>query len=50
MQDDRLFPILTVYENLMFASDFWLGAIPRAEKKQSLKTLIQQLGLGLRRW
>jgi ABC-type multidrug transport system ATPase subunit len=26
MQDDHLFPMLTVYETLMFAADFRLGS------------------------
>lgn len=34
MQDDRLFPMLTVYETLMFAADFRLGPISRAEKQE----------------
>ncbi|KAJ0500088.1 putative ABC transporter, AAA+ ATPase domain, ABC-2 type transporter [Helianthus annuus] len=45
MQDDRLFSMLTVYETLMFAADFRLGSIPKAEKKQRVETLIEQLGL-----
>ncbi|KAM0062878.1 putative ABC-type D-allose transporter [Helianthus debilis subsp. tardiflorus] len=45
MQDDRLFPMLTVYETLMFAADFRLGSIAKAEKKQRVETLIEQLGL-----
>ncbi|KAL0416523.1 UNVERIFIED_CONTAM: ABC transporter G family member 5 [Sesamum latifolium] len=45
MQDDRLFPMLTVYETLMFAADFRLGPIPRAEKRQRVESLIEQLGL-----
>ncbi|KAL0342622.1 UNVERIFIED_CONTAM: ABC transporter G family member 18 [Sesamum calycinum] len=43
MQDDRLFPMLTVYETLMFAADFRLGPIPRAEKRQRVESLIEQL-------
>lgn len=48
MQDDRLFPMLTVYETLMFAADFRLGSIPRAEKRERVETLIDQLGLSVR--
>ncbi|PWA78943.1 pigment precursor permease, P-loop containing nucleoside triphosphate hydrolase [Artemisia annua] len=49
MQDDRLFPMLTVYETLMFAADFRLGSISRAEKRQRVETLIEQLGLSTAR-
>ncbi|XP_011657936.1 ABC transporter G family member 17 [Cucumis sativus] len=45
MQDDRLFPKLTVYETLMFAADFRLGPIPKNEKKQRVENMIEQLGL-----
>ncbi|URD97111.1 ABC-2 type transporter [Musa troglodytarum] len=45
MQDDRLFPMLTVYETFMFAADFRLGSIPRSQKKQRVEQLIEQLGL-----
>ncbi|KAM4117652.1 hypothetical protein ACB094_02G141400 [Castanea mollissima] len=45
MQDDRLFPMLTVYETLMFAADFRLGPISRAEKQDRVDKLIEQLGL-----
>ncbi|KAL2522606.1 ABC transporter G family member 17 [Forsythia ovata] len=45
MQDDRLFPMLTVYETLMFAADFRLGSISRADKIQRVEKLIDQLGL-----
>ncbi|XP_050205738.1 ABC transporter G family member STR2-like [Mercurialis annua] len=45
MQDDRLFPMLTVYETLMFAADFRLGPISRDDKKQRVEKLIDQLGL-----
>lgn len=48
MQDDRLFPTLTVYETLMFAADFRLGQISRADKKQRVEKLIEQLGLSVR--
>lgn len=47
MQDDRLFPMLTVYETLMFAADFRLGPIPRADKKNRVEKLIDQLGLSV---
>ncbi|KAJ9564445.1 hypothetical protein OSB04_000411 [Centaurea solstitialis] len=49
MQEDRLFPMLTVYETLMFAADFRLGSISRAEKRQRVETLIEQLGLSTAR-
>ncbi|KAL4020013.1 hypothetical protein IC575_018777 [Cucumis melo] len=45
MQDDRLFPKLTVYETLMFAADFRLGPIPTNEKMQRAENMIEQLGL-----
>ncbi|KAF3439155.1 hypothetical protein FNV43_RR17430 [Rhamnella rubrinervis] len=45
MQDDRLFPMLTVYETLMFAADFRLGGISMADKKLRVEMLIEQLGL-----
>ncbi|XP_052195712.1 LOW QUALITY PROTEIN: ABC transporter G family member STR2-like [Diospyros lotus] len=45
MQDDRLFPMLTVYETLMFAADFRLGPISSSDKKQRVDKLIEQLGL-----
>ncbi|KAL3845969.1 hypothetical protein ACJIZ3_003372 [Penstemon smallii] len=45
MQDDRLFPMLTVYETLMFAADFRLGSISRADKRGRVEKLIEQLGL-----
>ncbi|KAF8411322.1 hypothetical protein HHK36_003869 [Tetracentron sinense] len=45
MQDDQLLPMLTVYETLMFAADFRLGTISRADKKQRVERLIEQLGL-----
>ncbi|PRQ19582.1 putative fe(3+)-transporting ATPase [Rosa chinensis] len=47
MQDDRLFPTLTVYETLMFAADFMLGPVTTTEKKQRVEKLIQQLGLSV---
>ncbi|KHN38905.1 ABC transporter G family member 2 [Glycine soja] len=45
MQEDRLFPMLTVYETLMFAADFRLGPLSLADKKQRVEKLINQLGL-----
>nr|KYP66379.1 ABC transporter G family member 2 [Cajanus cajan] len=45
MQDDRLFPMLTVYETFMFAADFRLGPLSLADKKQKVEKLIDQLGL-----
>ncbi|KAL5178720.1 ABC transporter G family member 2 [Glycine soja] len=45
MQEDRLFPMLTVYETLMFAADFRLGPLSLADKKQRVEKLIDQLGL-----
>lgn len=47
MQEDRLFPMLTVYETLMFAADFRLGQISMAEKKLRVDKLIEQLGLSV---
>lgn len=47
MQEDRLFPMLTVYETLMFAADFRLGSISTDDKKQRVERLIQQLGLSV---
>ncbi|XP_027362845.1 ABC transporter G family member 17-like [Abrus precatorius] len=45
MQEDRLFPMLTVYETLMFAADFRLGPLSLSDKKQRVEKLIEQLGL-----
>ncbi|KAK3165205.1 hypothetical protein QOZ80_1AG0030250 [Eleusine coracana subsp. coracana] len=46
MQDDRLFPMLTVYETLMFAADFRLGStVSASDKKLRVENLIEQLGL-----
>ncbi|KAF7829252.1 ABC transporter G family member 17-like [Senna tora] len=45
MQDDRLFPMLTVYETFMFAADFRLGPLSLADKKHRVEKLIDQLGL-----
>lgn len=47
MQDDRLFPMLTVYETLMFAADFRMGPISIADKKLRVEKLIDQLGLSV---
>ncbi|XP_059624756.1 ABC transporter G family member STR2-like [Cornus florida] len=49
MQDDRLFPMLTVYETLMFAADFRLGPLSTADKMQRVEKLIEQLGLSYSR-
>lgn len=45
MQEDRLFPMLTVFETLMFAADFRLGLISWSDKKQRVENLVDQLGL-----
>lgn len=45
MQEDRLFPMLTVYETLMFAADFRLGPLSAVDKRQRVEKLIEQLGL-----
>lgn len=45
MQEDRLFPMLTVFETLMFAADFRLGPISWSDKKQRVENLIDHLGL-----
>ncbi|KOM25311.1 hypothetical protein LR48_Vigan97s000100 [Vigna angularis] len=45
MQEDRLFPMLTVYETFMFAADFRLGPLSLADKKHRVENLINQLGL-----
>ncbi|KAF0908844.1 hypothetical protein E2562_028728 [Oryza meyeriana var. granulata] len=46
MQDDRLFPMLTVLETLMFAADFRLGSsVSASDKKLRVDNLIDQLGL-----
>ncbi|GKU98696.1 hypothetical protein SLEP1_g11668 [Rubroshorea leprosula] len=47
MQDNRLFPTITVNETLMFAADFRLGPIKMSEKKQRVEKLIEQLGLSV---
>ncbi|KAH9300481.1 hypothetical protein KI387_012064, partial [Taxus chinensis] len=46
MQDDRLFPMLTVYETLMYAAEFRLGERESYAGKQArVEKLIEQLGL-----
>ncbi|KAK4279924.1 hypothetical protein QN277_011622 [Acacia crassicarpa] len=46
MQDDLLFPMLTVEETLMFAADFRLPrTLSRSKKKARVQALIDQLGL-----
>ncbi|KAI5076203.1 hypothetical protein GOP47_0008268 [Adiantum capillus-veneris] len=46
MQDDQLFPMLTVWETLMFAAEVRLGnKVSREEKRMRVVKLIDQLGL-----
>ncbi|XP_015883601.3 ABC transporter G family member STR [Ziziphus jujuba] len=46
MQDDQLFPMLTVFETFMFAAEVRLPpSISRDEKKKRVYELIDQLGL-----
>lgn len=46
MQDDQLFPMLTVWETLMFAAEVRLGnKVSRDEKHKRVIKLIDQLGL-----
>ncbi|XP_050216718.1 ABC transporter G family member STR-like [Mercurialis annua] len=46
MQDDQLFPMLTVFETFMFAAEVRLPpSISRTEKKQRVYELLDQLGL-----
>ncbi|KAF7811397.1 ABC transporter G family member 6-like [Senna tora] len=46
MQDDLLFPMLTVEETLMFAADFRLPrTLSKSKKKMRVQALIDQLGL-----
>ncbi|OMP05605.1 ABC transporter-like protein [Corchorus olitorius] len=46
MQDDLLFPMLTVEETLMFSADFRLPlSLSNAKKKERVQALIDQLGL-----
>lgn len=47
MQEDRLFPMLTVYETLMFAADFRLREVSKKEKMQRVDNLIDHLGLSV---
>lgn len=46
MQDDLLFPMLTVEETLMFAAEFRLPrALSKSKKRMRVQALIDQLGL-----
>ncbi|XP_073298614.1 ABC transporter G family member 20-like [Primulina huaijiensis] len=46
MQDDLLFPMLTVEETLMFSAEFRLPeTMPRSRKRARVQVLIDQLGL-----
>ncbi|XP_077241865.1 ABC transporter G family member STR-like [Tasmannia lanceolata] len=46
MQDDQLFPMLTVFETFMFAAEVRLPpSISRAEKRRRVYELLDQLGL-----
>lgn len=46
MQDDQLFPMLSVYETFMFAAEVRLPpSISTAEKRRRVVELIDQLGL-----
>ncbi|XP_047086664.1 ABC transporter G family member 5-like [Lolium rigidum] len=46
MQDDLLYPMLTVEETLMFSAEFRLPrSLPGKEKKKRVQALIDQLGL-----
>ncbi|KAK8501702.1 hypothetical protein V6N13_009687 [Hibiscus sabdariffa] len=46
MQDDMLFPMLTVEETLMFAAEFRLPrTLSKSKKKLRVQALIEQLGL-----
>ncbi|KAG2307282.1 hypothetical protein Bca4012_083705 [Brassica carinata] len=46
MQDDLLFPMLTVKETLMFASEFRLPrGFPKSKKMERVQAVIDQLGL-----
>jgi ABC-type multidrug transport system ATPase subunit len=46
MQDDLLFPMLTVQETLMFSAEFRLPRdLPASKKKARVEALIDQLGL-----
>ena len=46
MQDDQLFPMLTVFETLLFAAEVRLSpSLSKSEKKKRVYELIDQLGL-----
>lgn len=46
MQDDQLFPMLSVFETFMFAAEVRLpSSISRKEKRNRVHELIEQLGL-----
>ena len=46
MQDDQLFPMLTVFETFMFAAEVRLPpSISRDEKRKRVYELLEQLGL-----
>ncbi|KAL5740963.1 hypothetical protein ACOSQ2_030143 [Xanthoceras sorbifolium] len=46
MQDDLLFPMLTVEETLMFSAEFRLPrSVSKQKKRERVQTLIDQLGL-----
>ncbi|CAI9113702.1 OLC1v1014355C1 [Oldenlandia corymbosa var. corymbosa] len=46
MQDDQLFPMLTVYETFLFAAEVRLPpSVSRGEKKKRVYELLDQLGL-----
>lgn len=46
MQDDQLFPMLTVFETFMFAAEVRLPpSISRDEKKKRVYELLDKLGL-----
>ena len=46
MQDDQLFPMLTVFETFMFAAEVRLSpSISKSEKKRRVWELLDQLGL-----
>ncbi|CAF2111531.1 unnamed protein product [Brassica napus] len=46
MQDDLLFPMLTVEETLMFSAEFRLpSSLPKKKKQARVQALIDQLGL-----
>lgn len=46
MQDDQLFPMLTVFETFMFSAEVRLSpSLSKSEKKKRVYELIDQLGL-----